>query len=634
MCSSSTTPTLPIRATATFAGLAHLALTSVAGGQVTVVSVPQAAGSSQYTHAALSADGSMAVLATNTAPVRLTRWNSATNALVELAAPAPNIGLFANKIADNGNISGGWYQLASPFVRRGALWLPNGTLAIGPFGGSGTFGEPVASSTSGSPLFVTDFNQTALFEWPLGGGAISHGRPAGTAFVIARDGNASGSACVFDAITNTLGRRAYRWTAANGFAEIPLPDGATANRAVAISDDGSRVIGVFTHAGGEDGFLWSEATGVVPMRLPAGGTVDTLAASGDASIVAVRMQGSSGPASFVWTLFDGAMTSAAFATSRGFNPTGSIEFLDFNANGRIALARVGGATVLLRNLGRIQCGLTGDCFAAHATPGCNTPSCCESVCAADFYCCAFMWDVFCVESAEAICRTGLTCADPRRLAAGIPASFDIDTAVDPTASTEASCVDGDVHAVWCVYRAQNYGAVLVGLCTDATDGPVTLSAFNSCGDKIACVETGDGSCGFSGPELGFDVEQDNDYLIRISAVKGRVSGKITATPINICGAIAASCATPHTNIGCSEEACCVSVCAFDPLCCISMWDASCAATARAICYVAGDLDYNGHVDAGDLAGLLSNWGLPGNTDLDGNGTTGPEDLAELLSNWG
>lgn len=48
----------------------------------------------------------------------------------------------------------------------------------------------------------------------------------------------------------------------------------------------------------------------------------------------------------------------------------------------------------------------------------------------------------------------------------------------------------------------------------------------------------------------------------------------------------------------------------------------------------GDIDCNGSVDGADLGMLLSNWGLPGNTDLNGDGSTDGADLGVMLSNWG
>ena len=48
----------------------------------------------------------------------------------------------------------------------------------------------------------------------------------------------------------------------------------------------------------------------------------------------------------------------------------------------------------------------------------------------------------------------------------------------------------------------------------------------------------------------------------------------------------------------------------------------------------GDIDGSGVIDGMDLAGVLSYWGAPGNTDTNLDGTTDGFDLATVLSYWG
>lgn len=45
----------------------------------------------------------------------------------------------------------------------------------------------------------------------------------------------------------------------------------------------------------------------------------------------------------------------------------------------------------------------GSCLVANPTPNCDDGACCETVCAADDYCCTIRWDESCVELAEALC---------------------------------------------------------------------------------------------------------------------------------------------------------------------------------------------------------------------------------------
>ena len=62
--------------------------------------------------------------------------------------------------------------------------------------------------------------------------------------------------------------------------------------------------------------------------------------------------------------------------------------------------------------GRCPPGATGDCFAPHATPGCDDVICCNAVCAVLPFCCANDWDGQCVAQAEvnAMCASAFTAA--------------------------------------------------------------------------------------------------------------------------------------------------------------------------------------------------------------------------------
>lgn len=53
----------------------------------------------------------------------------------------------------------------------------------------------------------------------------------------------------------------------------------------------------------------------------------------------------------------------------------------------------------------VNCGASGlgDCFAAHSAPGCNIPSCCSSVCELLPTCCSVTWDAQCVSAAYQLC---------------------------------------------------------------------------------------------------------------------------------------------------------------------------------------------------------------------------------------
>jgi hypothetical protein len=84
-----------------------------------------------------------------------------------------------------------------------------------------------------------------------------------------------------------------------------------------------------------------------------------------------------------------------------------------------------------------------------------------------------------------------------------------------------------------------------------------------------------------------------------------------------CGDVfSGSCFATHTAPACDDEACCRLVCAVDPYCCTSSWDANCVAVAEQTCTSCsqpqqscpGDLNGDGQIDGADLGAMLVGWG--------------------------
>jgi len=50
-----------------------------------------------------------------------------------------------------------------------------------------------------------------------------------------------------------------------------------------------------------------------------------------------------------------------------------------------------------------------------------------------------------------------------------------------------------------------------------------------------------------------------------------------------CGSATGECCIPHTEVGCSDSACCTTVCNLDPFCCDVGWDEYCAGEAVTHC---------------------------------------------------
>ena len=76
-----------------------------------------------------------------------------------------------------------------------------------------------------------------------------------------------------------------------------------------------------------------------------------------------------------------------------------------------------------------DCAGTGDCCVANPTPGCDDPTCCDTVCSVDAFCCEIVWDQVCANLAHDFCDC-LACGSPAAgdccIANGTPFCDDFD----------------------------------------------------------------------------------------------------------------------------------------------------------------------------------------------------------------
>ena len=285
-----------------------------------------------------------------------------------------------------------------------------------------------------------------------------------------------------------------------------------------------------------------------------------------------------------------------------------------------------------------SCGSGKDsCFSSHASPGCNTVSCCASVCAVDPFCCETSWDSLCVLRAETICRAGTTCSDARLWNTTIPGGDQFNTGLAFAGTDDSSCGTGDTRAIWFRYVATCSGMTELSSCTEFAESQMTLAVFSECGgSQLACSATGTDCAAFPHEvEVRFATTAGETYLVRVSAINGlAAAGGLSASCDAVCG-VGEDCDVPHSTPGCADESCCVTVCTVDPFCCNNQWDSLCVNGANALCTspIQGDLNGDGAVNASDLSILLNNWGGAGVSDINGDGTTNAADLSILLNNW-
>lgn len=242
------------------------------------------------------------------------------------------------------------------------------------------------------------------------------------------------------------------------------------------------------------------------------------------------------------------------------------------------------------------CGSAGECFAKHASAGCQDATCCTSVCAIDPVCCQKSWDQACVDLAIAQCNPPIPANDqcsqatpislgefPFTLVAATPGSNPIPTGCINTPDSLSA-------DIW--FHLQNVrGTVTLSTCGIGTINTAimvypspcnAISAAITCNDNNALCTTNTFSSMTS-----FTAECASDYLVRVASVNGsNAAGTLTVT----------SSQTPCPNCN-------------------------------------GDYNSDGQRNGADLATLLSAWNSPVG-DITGDGQTDGADLTMLLSGWG
>jgi|CXWL01.1.fsa_nt_gi hypothetical protein len=174
--------------------------------------------------------------------------------------------------------------------------------------------------------------------------------------------------------------------------------------------------------------------------------------------------------------------------------------------------------------------------------------------------------------------------------------FSVDTSAATSAGpNHAACLStgqsGIDHDVWHSWTSTCSGDVVVRTCnTTAVDSKVAVYSGTICptaaNDPLGC---NDDLCGSTGLQsmLVFPATINQQFLIRVGSFPGTPGGVIglvisCGPPDNpACGAGSSntSCCTGSATDsgGCGDETCCELVCACDPFCCETEWDAVCAA---------------------------------------------------------
>lgn len=312
-------------------------------------------------------------------------------------------------------------------------------------------------------------------------------------------------------------------------------------------------------------------------------------------------------------------------------------------------------------------GGSSDCCVANGGLGCDDPACSAVVCLTDPSCCSDGWDEVCAAEAATLCghlclpgggdafgsiscgeticatawadggvrdtdwfkvtvseptRVTLSCIGEMPMVFGLVNSTDCATAtrIDPLGATQLCA---QTHLDICLSAGENWLFAapngFIGYPCDGGNNEYWLAL--SCGEFCGVPLCGDGIC--AGGETAATCPQDCDESA-LCPDEG-------------------DCGAAHPGPGCEDFLCCQFVCAIDPTCCNTEWDASCAQLALEGCSAppacpgacTGDLTGDGAIDGADVATVLGGWGTGSAcSDLDGDGNVGGGDLAIVLGAWG
>jgi CxxC motif-containing protein (DUF1111 family) len=165
----------------------------------------------------------------------------------------------------------------------------------------------------------------------------------------------------------------------------------------------------------------------------------------------------------------------------------------------------------------------GGCCFAKSSPYCEDATCCETICAADPYCCSVEWDLACAEAALlacTVCDFAADCGSPNAgpccVATGTP-----------------FCEDATCCAAICAIDPYCCDTAWDSLCAEAA-----IEICGVCSDVLGCGSPASGAC----------------------------------------------CEAKSTPF-CEDPSCCSTICLLDPFCCEVMWDDICAEAANGYCGV-------------------------------------------------
>jgi hypothetical protein len=309
----------------------------------------------------------------------------------------------------------------------------------------------------------------------------------------------------------------------------------------------------------------------------------------------------------------------------------------------------------------------GNCCIANGGLGCNDVECCNTVCAADPFCCEVAWDGICASEAQALCPVlcegqgpctnpdagdcctangGIGCNDEECCNAVCAVDpFCCQVAWDGICASEAVGLCAICGAEPCEFECPAGGEAELEECGADTNGgcnavPVAYEAITSCIAKCGTFWAAGGTRDTDWYE--FTLTETSNVTWEAFADFGTAVAILDKlcppTVFTFVTDISPCPVTTTFSLPAGDYSVFIATSGFDGNPCggetnayvatLTIGDDPCGSNCPA------DLNGDGEVNAADLAILLGGWSLPGPTDLNNDGTTDASDLAILLGAWG
>jgi hypothetical protein len=148
---------------------------------------------------------------------------------------------------------------------------------------------------------------------------------------------------------------------------------------------------------------------------------------------------------------------------------------------------VGGPGAVSIHCGIDVCPAEGECTAANGSPGCSDQGCCETVCAADAYCCESEWDALCAQEAVGFCGTGFAACGR---GAGSCSEANGSAGCDDVDCCNAVCQEDSFCCVsdWDDLCAAAEPTTCFSSCTASAGACTGVHAIPGCEDASCCAE--------------------------------------------------------------------------------------------------------------------------------------------------